>query len=1347
MFLGSQIMITVATGFPYSKIPLKVEKSNSFYFKRVAGRTKRGLLCTSGLVPVGLAAVLFAPESEALTLDRKSFRELLDLDRLLYEVAGVSEWSRDPDTQAVSVVFEDGWRGIFEIGEYLIEGDKLFVWPENIFVQAYPMHAVWNLLWGHPGGAMAGGGLLWLMGHNSPPVAVADNLAFTEGDELGDNAASVAFNVLGDDSDPNGDAISLLPFGEVTGDYGRFTMNAAGTDIVYHFLDDLNAASLLAGETDTDSTRYTIQDEHGKTATATLTVTVTGINKDVTDGNEPGKGNPEGDLTEDAGSVTLTNFLDNADDVDGADPIVDGIFIGDPADNNLGVLGAEISGSNGGAFVVTANGAATFHTKDGYHNLAAGETVTSSIHYRVSDQRGSTKTSTATVTITGLNDAIVDGNEHHSSGTYAALRVTENSGISGVNVLDNVTDPDDGDTKHVSDSSVVLTGFKTYDGDKGGKFSLTANGAMTFAPGTDFDKLAKDAKTETSFTYQVTDGDTQDTSTVTVQVTGTNDDPEVTADSVSVKEDGTTTTKAFNVLDNDSDVDGGTLALSAFTEVTKDYGTFAETASGADIEYRLNNGSNAVQSLAKGQTVSETANYTINDGQGGTNTGGKVTVTITGINDDPTAKDFTQTLGEGDGATTVTFDAMGQADDVDSDVTDKNEQLTIALGTTASSHGTFALTTDEHKITYAFDDDDSLDDVDTWSTAKDSIKYTVTDQHGGSVEKSITITIDGITDNTAPKAEDDDLDFTEDTLATKQFNVLDNDSDPEGDALSVNTFTTKNGTYGTFSQPATNGDIQYAFANNAAAQKLKAGATATETATYSVSDGSLSSNEATLTVTITGVNDAPEAGNVAGGLYENQTGGFLRMNAVAVASDVDTGDTITLKSIEEADGDYGTFSIQDDNIVLYWMDKDLGLEGGETVKDTTTFTIEDAAGATSTATATVTITGVNDAPTVEVPANDIAIQDRQAQDDMVFLVPKEGGGYEDAVGSGIALEFDDVDDSSLDLEITGLDDYKGTFAFTASGGLTGMAQLDDPLKAETHTVTITAKDDGNSDGSSPLSASDELVVYIGLNASKDTGLVGETDYTFTGSDVADDLIDTQDVVDFGMKRSTVTLDLGDGKNTFINKLPDPQQLPSETEGGGTFTYNGGDGEDSVKMRVYSTSRGETEINLGNGTNTVTMGDYAGSHGGTMTITGGTGVDTVSFRAFAGYESDGLEVYLGDDDSADEIVFKGHVAANGNGSTGTKDGQVEIHDFDPSEDKITFEYTNTINGLGTKLEASDFKTFSLIDFDGDGDLDDILVETKDSLGADKPPVKFYIVGNYTNTDDFTFTVDGSDLILA
>lgn len=1305
------------------------------------------MLSTSGLVPVGLAAVMFAPESEALSLNKQSFRELVDLNRLLYEVAGISQWSLDPETQAVSIVFEDGWRGIFEVGEYLIEGDRLFVWPENIYVQAYPVHAVWNLLWGHPGSAMAGGGLLWLMGHNSPPVAVADYLSFTEGEELGENAESLAFNVLGDDSDPNGDAISLVPFNEVTGDYGRFTMNGAGTDIVYHFLDDLNAANLLAGETDTDSARYTIQDEHGKTATATLTVTVTGINKDVTDGNEPGKGNPEGDLTEDDGSVQLTNFLANAEDVDGAEPVVDRIYIGDPANNELGELGEEVRGSNGGAFVVTANGAATFRTRDGYHNLAAGETVTSSIHYRVSDQRGSTKTSTATVTITGLNDAIVDDDEHHK--TYDALRVTENSSITtgAINVLDNVTDPDDGDTKHVSVGTDKLTGSKTYSGSEGGTFTLTAAGAMTFDPGTAFDKLAEDATTETWFTYDVTDGDTQDSSTVTVKVTGTNDDPEVEPDSRSLKEDGGKTAKAFDVLSNDSDVDGGTLELSGFTNITKTYGTFALTASSADIEYQLDNSSEAVQSLANGQKVLETASYTIIDGQGGSNSDGKVTVTITGQNDNPTAEDFAKTLKEGDGATKVTFDAMDKADDVDSDVTDKNEDLTIALGTTASSHGRFALTADGHKITYAFDDDDSLDDVDTGSTAKDSIKYTVTDQHGGSVEKSITITINGVTDNTAPEANDDDLAFTEDTSETKNFNVVNNDTDPEGDEMTVNTFTTKVGTYGTFSQSATNRDIQYAFANNAEAQKLEEGATKTETATYSISDGSLNSNEATLKVTITGVNDAPEAENLSGSLSENQTE-KVKMNAVDAASDVDVGDTITLKTLDDAKGDHGKFSIDGSNVAYQLTAKLDHLEDGATETDTTTFTIEDEHSAADTATATVTITGKNDAPTVEVPANDIAVQDRKSADKMTFLVPKDGGGYEDTAGSGIGLNFDDVDDRVEDLTITvtGTDDIQGDLAFAADGTITGTAKLADHLTAETHTITITAKDDGDSDGSNPLSASDELKLFIGLNASKETGLEGKTNYTFKGSNVADDVINTQNVENFAMEGSEVTLNLGDGKNTFENGFPVPQELPGS---GGTFTYVGGNGEDSVKMRVYSTSMGTTTIDLGNGENTVKMGDYAGSHGGTLTITGGTGVDTVQLRGFAGYQSDGLEVHLGDDGSADVVTLLGHVGASGSGSSGPKDGQVEIHDFDPELDEIIFKEPQSIQYVSEKLVVSDFKDFELVDADSDGSADDILVETIDGLAAGKPPVKFYLVGDYTSASlsEFVFSPDGNDIILS
>ena len=186
------------------------------------------------------------------------------------------------------------------------------------------------------------------------------------------------------------------------------------------------------------------------------------------------------------------------------------------------------------------------------------------------------------------------------------------------------------------------------------------------------------------------------------------------------------------------------------------------------------------------------------------------------------------------------------------------------------------------------------------------------------------------------------------------------------------------------------------------------------------------------------------------------------------------------------------------------------------------------------------------------------------------------------------------------------------------------------------------------------------------------------------------------------------------------------------------------------MRIYSTSKGTTTIDLGNGENTVKMGDYAGSHGGTLTIKGGTGVDTVQLRGFAGYQSDGLEVHLGDDDSsADVVKLLGHVGASGSGSSGPKEGQVEIHDFDPELDEIIFKKPQNITGLSEKLVISDFNDFELVDADSDGNDDDILVETKNDLVDGKPPVKFYLVGDYTSASlsEFVFSTDGDDMILS
>ena len=476
--------------------------------------------------------------------------------------------------------------------------------------------------------------------------------------------------------------------------------------------------------------------------------------------------------------------------------------------------------NGGGSFTITANGVASFAPGSDFDYLDEGDTTTVSINYTVSDGRGSTTSSTVTITIIGENDPISDGNESHTA--LSVLAVTENESIStGLNVLNNVSDKDADDTKHVSDNGTKISGTKTYLGSEGGTFTLTADGAMTFDPGSAFDKLGKGATTTTGFTYEVTDGDTTDTSTVTVKVTGVNDAPVPVAD-VATFVEGTAgqATQKFSAVNNDTDVDGSTPVLKAFTDVTKTYGSFAKTSSENDIQYTLNSSLAVVQALAKSETVSETASYSITDNQGGTATTGKVTAKIQGVNDKPSAVDFKGSFKEGSGSLSQTFDAMRSASDVDSDVTtsNKNDKLTITLGSTATSHGTFALTADEHKISYTFDDDDSLDDLDTGSDTTETIKYTVTDQHGATTEKAITVTIDGLTDNTDPEAKDISLSFTEDTAKTTSFNVPSNISDADNDTLTVS-FTDKTGTYGAFSK--TGNDIKYAFANNRCGAKFE----------------------------------------------------------------------------------------------------------------------------------------------------------------------------------------------------------------------------------------------------------------------------------------------------------------------------------------------------------------------------------------------------------------------------------------------------------------------------------------------------------------------------------------------
>ena len=90
-------------------------------------------------------------------------------------------------------------------------------------------------------------------------------------------------------------------------------------------------------------------------------------------------------------------------------------------------------------------------------------------------------------------------------------------------------------------------------------------------------------------------------------------------------------------------------------------------------------------------------------------------------------------------------------------------------------------------------------------------------------------------------------------------NVLTNDTDVDGDALTVTTTGAQAGSYGSVTIAA-NGVYSYALNNaNPAVQALGVGETLTETFSYSISDGNGGTATSTLTITITGTNDGPVA--------------------------------------------------------------------------------------------------------------------------------------------------------------------------------------------------------------------------------------------------------------------------------------------------------------------------------------------------------------------------------------------------------------------------------------------------------------------------------------------------------
>ncbi|MGH1420153.1 MAG: Ig-like domain-containing protein, partial [Hyphomicrobiaceae bacterium] len=191
--------------------------------------------------------------------------------------------------------------------------------------------------------------------------------------------ALTADNGSGIDSDPDGDALMVTAqIGVAGSNGGTFSIDAAG---VVTFDPDGDFEDLAVGATRDTTLTYEISDGNGGTDTATITVTVTGVNDAPTATNDAFTG-----VTEDDGAAILGNALtaDNGSGID-SDPDGDALMV---------TAQTGVAGSNGGTFSIDAAGVVTFDPDGDFEDLAVGATRDTTLTYEISDGNGGTDTAT-----------------------------------------------------------------------------------------------------------------------------------------------------------------------------------------------------------------------------------------------------------------------------------------------------------------------------------------------------------------------------------------------------------------------------------------------------------------------------------------------------------------------------------------------------------------------------------------------------------------------------------------------------------------------------------------------------------------------------------------------------------------------------------------------------------------------------------------------------------------------------------------------------------------------------------------------------------------------------------------
>ena len=621
--------------------------------------------------------------------------------------------------------------------------------------------------------------------------------------------------------------------------------------------------------------------------------------------------------------------------------------------------------SRGGQVDINADGTLNYTPPQDFTGIDA-------VTYTARNGDGIESTATLSVEVTPENDppvAVVD-----------AVTTLEDTPLENINVLANDIDVD-GDTLTVLEVSSA----------EGAEVTLNDDGTVNYLPNVNFNGVD-------TITYSVSDGlGGVTTGELKISVEAVNDAPVVTGEQVNAVQN--ESIDAIAVLLNDEDPDGNPLTVEA-----------AVASNGGTVE--INGDGTLKYTPAPDFVGEETLTYTVIDGQGG-RVEGQVNVSVASLDDGPVANDDSVVVEEG--AQLVSLDVLGNDRVADGEtltvVSASSEQgatvvinddgtldyqapanytgVDVVTYTVRDSQGRESQSTltvtvnDVNDAPVASDDSTTAlqaalleninvlaNDTDPENNALtvieavsangatvvinadgtlnyqsaegfsglDTVSYTISDGAGGTSVATLSVTVE--LGATPPVAVNDGVGAVEDTLL-ENINVLENDTDANNDALTVTAAVSTAGGAVTINA---DGTLNYLPPANF---------TGEDTITYTISDGNEGTSTATLTVTVSGVNDAPVATNSSVETLEDTS--IIQLDVLANVTDID-GDALTLVSVESEAG--GTITVNEGGTINYAPAENyFG-------SDTLTYVATDPAGASVTGSISIDIIAVNDAPVV-----------------------------------------------------------------------------------------------------------------------------------------------------------------------------------------------------------------------------------------------------------------------------------------------------------------------------------------------------------------------------------------------